>query len=212
MHIHWWGIRFWAGIYIHISQNIELGKQRSQYIYSLPPDSLPANLTMAEKCHSNLSSLHGKRPSQHPRKAFSEVTFDCCQEHISIYSMSAAYEQVLFWECICGSNLFLNFGWPGGSDSKESACSAGDPGSIPGSGRSTPVLLPGKSHGQRSLVGYGPWSCKESDMTSLSLSLSLALQTDSLPTELPGKPLCISSFVLFINLFCFAISCISEIT
>ena len=30
----------------------------------------------------------------------------------------------------------------------------------------TPVLLPGKSHGQRSLVGYSPWSRKESDMTS----------------------------------------------
>ena len=29
----------------------------------------------------------------------------------------------------------------------------------------TPVLLPGKSHGQRSLVGYSPWGCKESDMT-----------------------------------------------
>ena len=29
----------------------------------------------------------------------------------------------------------------------------------------TPVLVPGKSHGQRSLVGYSPWGCKESDMT-----------------------------------------------
>ena len=29
----------------------------------------------------------------------------------------------------------------------------------------TPVFLPGKSHGQRSLVGYSPWGCKESDMT-----------------------------------------------
>ena len=28
-----------------------------------------------------------------------------------------------------------------------------------------PVLLPEKSHGQRSLVGYSPWSCKESDVT-----------------------------------------------
>ena len=27
------------------------------------------------------------------------------------------------------------------------------------------VFLPGKSHGQRSLVGYSPWGCKESDMT-----------------------------------------------
>ena len=29
----------------------------------------------------------------------------------------------------------------------------------------TPVLLPGKSHGRRSLVGCSPWGCKESDMT-----------------------------------------------
>ena len=26
----------------------------------------------------------------------------------------------------------------------------------------TPVFLPGESHGQRSLVGYSPWCCKES--------------------------------------------------
>ena len=29
----------------------------------------------------------------------------------------------------------------------------------------TPVSLPGKCHGQRSLVGYSPWGCKKSDMT-----------------------------------------------
>ena len=29
----------------------------------------------------------------------------------------------------------------------------------------TPVLLPRKSHGQRSLVGCSPWGCTESDMT-----------------------------------------------
>ena len=46
-----------------------------------------------------------------------------------------------------------------------SAGDTGDPGSIPESGRSlgekkwqsTPKLLPGKSHRQRSLVGYSPW-------------------------------------------------------
>ena len=27
-------------------------------------------------------------------------------------------------------------------------------------GKPTPVFLPGKSHGQRSLVGYRPWGCK----------------------------------------------------
>jgi len=31
--------------------------------------------------------------------------------------------------------------------------------------QSTPALLPGKSHGQRSLIGYSPWGHKESDRT-----------------------------------------------
>ena len=29
----------------------------------------------------------------------------------------------------------------------------------------TPVFLPGKIHGQKSLTGYSPWSCPESDTT-----------------------------------------------
>ena len=64
-------------------------------------------------------------------------------------------------------------GFPGGSDSKESACNAGDLGSVPGLGRS-----PGggwsnpfqhscleKTHGQRSLAGYSSCGHKESNMT-----------------------------------------------
>ena len=36
----------------------------------------------------------------------------------------------------------------------------------------TPVFLPGEFHGQRNLVGYSPWNCKELDMTErLTLSL-----------------------------------------
>jgi len=27
----------------------------------------------------------------------------------------------------------------------------------------TPVFLPGEAHGQRRLVGYGPYGCKQSD-------------------------------------------------
>ena len=57
--------------------------------------------------------------------------------------------------------------FPGVSDSKESACSAGDPGSIPfprkipwRKWQPTPVFLPGEFHGQRSLVGYNPRSRK----------------------------------------------------
>ena len=53
------------------------------------------------------------------------------------------------------------WGFPGGSNGKESACSAGGMGLILGLGRSpgegnTPVFLPGKFHGQRSPVGYSP--------------------------------------------------------
>ena len=56
---------------------------------------------------------------------------------------------------------------------KKSACYAGDPGSIPGSGRSpggghgNPLQYSclETPHGQKSLVGYSPRGCKESDMT-----------------------------------------------
>ena len=67
--------------------------------------------------------------------------------------------------------MFLGF--PGGSDGKESACNAGDLGSMPGLGSSpggghgNPVQYSclENRHGQRSLVGYSPWGGKELNMT-----------------------------------------------
>ena len=64
-------------------------------------------------------------------------------------------------------------GFPGGSDSKESVCNAGDLDSIPGLGRSpggghgNPLQYSclENPHGQRSLEGYSPWGCTESDTT-----------------------------------------------
>ena len=69
--------------------------------------------------------------------------------------------------------LYMHMGFPGGSEVKVSAWNAGDLGLIPGSGRSPgegngnplQLLLPGESHGGRSLVGYSPWGHKESDTT-----------------------------------------------
>ena len=62
--------------------------------------------------------------------------------------------------------------FPGGPEVKASACHAGDLGSpwvgkIPWRRKwqPTPIFLPGKSHGQRSLVGYSPRGSKESDTT-----------------------------------------------
>ena len=38
----------------------------------------------------------------------------------------------------------------------------------PGRGNGNPLqYLPGESHGQRSLVGYSPWGCKELDITEV---------------------------------------------
>ena len=67
-------------------------------------------------------------------------------------------------------------GFPGGTSGKEPTCQCRrhkrygfDPtiGKIPWrrAWQATPVFLPGESHGQRSLVGYGPWGHKELDTT-----------------------------------------------
>ena len=58
-------------------------------------------------------------------------------------------------------------------DMPASARDIRDSGSVPGLGRSLggghsnplPVLLPGESHGQRSLPGCSPWGHTEWDMT-----------------------------------------------
>ena len=70
-----------------------------------------------------------------------------------------------------GRRVLYHF--PGGSDSKSFCLQLRRPGFDPWVGKipwrrkwqPTSVLLPWKSHGRRSLVGYSPWGCKESDMT-----------------------------------------------
>ena len=79
--------------------------------------------------------------------------------------------------------MMLDF--PDGSDGKASVYNEGDLGSIPGSGRSAgeengnPLQYSCLENlqGQRSLVGYSPWVCKESDMTE-PLTLSLPFVTN----------------------------------
>ena len=49
----------------------------------------------------------------------------------------------------------------------------------------TPVLLPGKSHGRRSLIGCSPWGHKESDATErLHFLLCMEVKSES---SLPGS-------------------------
>ena len=46
-----------------------------------------------------------------------------------------------------------------------------------------PVILPEKSHGQRSLVGYSPWGHKELNMTELQFLKRWEYQTPDVPLE-----------------------------
>ena len=78
--------------------------------------------------------------------------------------------------------MMMYMGFPGSSDGKDSACNAGDLGSIPGSGRSpregnrNPLQYSclENPHGQRNLAGYSPWGRKVLDMTEL-MTLSLPI-------------------------------------
>ena len=69
---------------------------------------------------------------------------------------------------------------PSSSVVKNPLANAGDTALIPGLGSSpgggngnpTSVILPGKSHAERSLMGYSPWGHKESDMTEHSVHMN----------------------------------------
>ena len=89
------------------------------------------------------------------------------------------------WEDWLPFPVFIGF--PSGSDGKQSACNVGYLGLIPGLGRS-----PGGGHGNplqysclenphglRSLAGYSPWGCKESDMTELLSTAHKVLDSKS---------------------------------
>ena len=72
---------------------------------------------------------------------------------------------------------------------EESVCSAGDTGKIPWrrAWQPTPVFLPGESHGQRGLVGYGSRGHKVSDMTEATwqacMLQSIEMSHIGLPTN-----------------------------
>ena len=57
-------------------------------------------------------------------------------------TLSRSKKNIVFVLYSSANELDNPLGFPGGSDSKESACNAGDPGSVPGSGRS-----PGEGNG-----------------------------------------------------------------
>ena len=92
----------------------------------------------------------------------------------AVYGVAQSWTRLKQLSSSSSSSLVLGF--PGGASGKEPACQCRrhkrcgfDPWVRKISWRRAwqPILvcLPGESHGQRSLAGYRPWGCKESDKT-----------------------------------------------
>ena len=97
----------------------------------------------------------------------------------NLFSTHSLFQSFIICSYIITINmqcLFSLKGFLGGSDGKESICQCRRHGFDPWVGKipwrrkwqATPVFLPGKPHGQSSLVGYSPWGWKESDKTELT--------------------------------------------
>ena len=69
----------------------------------------------------------------------------------------------------------------------------------------TPVFLPGEFHSQRNLVGYSPWSHKESDMTEWLTSLSFLFSESCFFCVL------FSEWSLYFFLFFFSPKCVVQL-
>ena len=95
-----------------------------------------------------------------------------------------------FYDKRISGQVMLLRGFPGGSYGKESACNAGDLGSIPELGRSperghgNPLQYSclENPHGPRSLVDYSPWGRKKSDMTEWLSTVQCREQQRVTPT------------------------------
>ena len=113
----------------------------------------------------------GEPPVANQRKAHAAVKTQHRQKQVDNTSIFKNEKELC--ELIQNSWADTKMGYPGSSAGKESACYAGNLGSIPGLGRS-----PGGGHGnplqcsclanplgQRSLASYSPWGLKEPDTT-----------------------------------------------
>ena len=134
--------------------------------------------------------------------------------HLSIHSLACSQTAETLWSarhCVRSGEyddkkdwFQCHMGFPSGSDCNESACNAGDPGLIPGSGRSPwsrtwqPIsaFLPKEAHGQRSPASYSPWSHKESDTVEW---LTLPVPHWTWDSQMCLAPPCLRTFTLTVT-------------
>ena len=112
-----------------------------------------------------LESVHLSKIHSRP----SSSTISSVKPALNPPSLNRWFPFISFCHCL---------GFPGGARGKGPDCQCRRQkrrgldlwvGKIPCRARQpTPVFLPGRSHGQRSLLGYSPWGCKKSDTTEVT--------------------------------------------
>ena len=133
-----------------------------QYIFSLSVHGTSSRIEHTLSQGDSFSSMktrshhftQWRKTESFPRRSRKR---QACPQHFSLSQHSQSYQA-----------RKENKRYPSGSG-KESACKAKDAGSILGLGRSpeegkqqpTPVFLPEKFHGQKSLAAYSPWGHKK---------------------------------------------------
>ena len=133
-------------------------------------------LQMALFHSNNRVILHCKRV---PHTLYA---FICCG-HLGSFHVLAIVNSAYLPLFLCDLALVFTFqSFPGGSDGKIACSLCWRPRFNPWVGKipwrrkwqPTPVLLPGKFHGWRNLVGYSPWGHKESDFAfTFTFNISL---------------------------------------
>ena len=179
-----WTAECQASLSFTISQSLlKLMSMPSNHIVRCRPLLIVPSIFPSIKIFSSKLTLHIRWP-KYWSISFSISAFNESSELISfridwfdLLAIQGSLRSLLQHHSLKASSLwcsaFFMVGFPGGSDIKSVCLQGRRPGFDPWVGKVpwrrkrqlTPVLLPGKFHGRRSLVGYSPWGCKESDMT-----------------------------------------------
>ena len=128
-----------------LAPTVEIGELRSQKGWSILEDFLPSN-------HKPFPSQFKNSVEVWPLPLFPNNFFSA-EAHFPFETKLSSLSWSFTMDLFC-THPWIVLGFPGGSEVKASACNAGDPGPIPGSGRS-----PGEGNGN--LLQY---SCLENPM------------------------------------------------
>ena len=126
----------------------------------------------SQTCHSD-KSLFSLTVTRIPFCYFWDMAAFSCQKGLFLLDWGSPLLTLLLYPLVLNSSVYFPSGLPWCLSDKESVCQRRKLRFEPWVGQMpwrrkwqpTPVFLPGKSHGQRSLVGYSPGGHKESDTT-----------------------------------------------